>query len=145
MLLLAGAVSNRWAADAAGWNRALTDALIAAAAIVPESLVVDVAAGSSDPSLEIVQRISSVRVVAMDKSSAGLALARENSERLGVANSLCARRRVRHSGGLKPCGPDHMPLRRDVFRTDWARIVRDAPRTQARRASVAAGLAADAR
>src|SRR5260370_15486937 len=81
-------VDDRWATAAAGWNRALTDALIAAAAIVPESLVVDVAAGSGDPSLEIVQRISSVRVVAMDKSSAGLALARESSERLGVASRI---------------------------------------------------------
>jgi len=79
-------VDDRWATAAAGWNAALTDALIAAAAIAPESLVVDVAAGSGDPSLEIVQRVSSVRIIALDRSSAGLALAREHGEKLGAAS-----------------------------------------------------------
>jgi ubiquinone/menaquinone biosynthesis C-methylase UbiE len=75
----------RWARAAADWNRALTDELIAAAAISSESLVLDLAAGSGDPSLIIVQRFSSVTVIALDRSFAGLQLARQNSEELRVA------------------------------------------------------------
>jgi ubiquinone/menaquinone biosynthesis C-methylase UbiE len=81
-------VSDRWATASAGWNRALTDALIAAAAIDPESLVLDLAAGSGDPALDIVQRVASARVIALDRSSAGLLLARQQSEQLGVASRI---------------------------------------------------------
>jgi ubiquinone/menaquinone biosynthesis C-methylase UbiE len=81
-------VSDRWAEPAAGWNRALTDALISAAAIGSEHLVLDLAAGSGDPSLEIVQRFPSATVVALDRSFAGLQLAHRNSEQLGVASRI---------------------------------------------------------
>jgi ubiquinone/menaquinone biosynthesis C-methylase UbiE len=78
-------VSARWTKAAAGWNRALTDELIAAAAISSESLVLDLAAGSGDPSMEIVQRFPSATVIAVDRSFAGLQLAQQNSEELCVA------------------------------------------------------------
>jgi len=78
----------RWSEAAAGWNRAITDALITAAAIGSEHLVLDLAAGSGDPSLEIVQRFPSGTVVAVDRSFTGLALARKNSEQLGVASRI---------------------------------------------------------
>jgi ubiquinone/menaquinone biosynthesis C-methylase UbiE len=81
-------MSERWAHAAAGWNRALTDALISAAAIKPESLVIDLAAGSGDPALDIIQRTASARVIALDRSSAGLALARQRSEELRAASQI---------------------------------------------------------
>ncbi len=81
-------VSDRWATASAGWNRALTDALIAAAAIDQESLVLDLATGSGDPALDIVQRVASARVIALDRSSAGLLLAKQQSEQLGVASRI---------------------------------------------------------
>jgi ubiquinone/menaquinone biosynthesis C-methylase UbiE len=81
-------VSDRWARAAAGWNSALTDALIAAAAIGPQHLVLDLAAGSGDPSLEIVRRFSSARVVALDRSLAGLQLAQQQGEHLDARSRI---------------------------------------------------------
>src|SRR5256885_16279460 len=81
-------VSDRWAMAAAEWNRALTDALISAAAIGSEHLVLDLAAGSGDPSLEIVRRFPSATVIALDRSFAGLQLAHRNSEQIGVASRI---------------------------------------------------------
>jgi ubiquinone/menaquinone biosynthesis C-methylase UbiE len=81
-------VSDRWTRAAAAWNQALTNVLISAAAIGSERLVLDLAAGSGDPSLEIVQRFPSVMVVALDRSFAGLQLAQQNSERLGLSSRI---------------------------------------------------------
>src|SRR6266404_1622042 len=81
-------VSDRWARAAAGWNSALTDALIAAAAIGPQHLVLDLAAGSGDPSLEIVRRFPSARVVALDRSLAGLQLAQQQGEHLDARSRI---------------------------------------------------------
>jgi ubiquinone/menaquinone biosynthesis C-methylase UbiE len=81
-------MAGRWTGAAAGWNRALTDALITAAAIGSGHLVLDLAAGSGDPSLEIVQRFPSGTVVALDRSFTGLQLARQNSDQLGAASRI---------------------------------------------------------
>jgi ubiquinone/menaquinone biosynthesis C-methylase UbiE len=81
-------VSDRWAEAAAGWKQAPTDVLIAAAAIEPESLVLDLACGSGDPALDIVQQFASVRVIGVDRSSAGLVLARQNAERARVGSRI---------------------------------------------------------
>jgi ubiquinone/menaquinone biosynthesis C-methylase UbiE len=80
--------SDRWTKAAAGWNRALTDALMAAAAIGSEHLVLDLAAGSGDPSLEIVQRFPLATIVALDRSFAGLQLAQHQSDQLGVRSQI---------------------------------------------------------
>src|SRR5438128_1421312 len=81
-------LSDRWARAAAGWNAAPTDALIAAAAIGPQDLVLDLAAGSGDPSLEISRRFPSSTVVALDRSLAGLQLARQQSAHLGTLSRM---------------------------------------------------------
>jgi len=81
-------MAGRWTKAAAGWNWTLTDALITAAAIGSEHIVLDLAAGSGDPSLEIVQRFPSGKVVAVDRSFTGLALARQNSDQFGVASRI---------------------------------------------------------
>jgi ubiquinone/menaquinone biosynthesis C-methylase UbiE len=44
-------VSDRWATASAEWNTAMTDALLAAAPLNPDSVVLDLAAGSGDPAL----------------------------------------------------------------------------------------------
>jgi ubiquinone/menaquinone biosynthesis C-methylase UbiE len=76
-------VSDRWTKAAAGWNRALTDALMAAAAIGSGHLVLDLAAGSGDPSLEIVQRFPLATIVALTGHSRDQ-LAQHQSDQLGV-------------------------------------------------------------
>jgi SAM-dependent methyltransferase len=80
--------SERWASAAAGWGRALTDALIEAAGIEPDSVVLDLACGSGDPALDILSRFPSVRVVGVDRSSPGLVLASESSTRDGVGSRV---------------------------------------------------------
>jgi ubiquinone/menaquinone biosynthesis C-methylase UbiE len=81
-------MAGRWTEAAAGWNQALTDALITAAAIGSGHLVLDLAAGSGDPSLEIVQRFPSGTVIALDRSFTGLQLASQDSDQLGVASRI---------------------------------------------------------
>jgi ubiquinone/menaquinone biosynthesis C-methylase UbiE len=76
-------VSDRWAACAARWNTAMTAALLSAAAISPDSVVLDLAAGSGDPALTIAERVIRGRVIALDSSSAGLLLASGHARRLG--------------------------------------------------------------
>jgi hypothetical protein len=57
-------VSARWAECALLWNKAMTDALLSAAAISPDSVVLDMAAGSGDPALAIAERLAGGTVIA---------------------------------------------------------------------------------
>jgi len=75
-------VSARWASASADWNRAMTDALLAEAALRPELLVLDLAAGAGDPTLSIAQRLVTGKVIAIDTSPAGLRLAKSHAEQL---------------------------------------------------------------
>jgi ubiquinone/menaquinone biosynthesis C-methylase UbiE len=77
-------VSDRWADAASLWNTAITDALLSAAALTPDSVVLDLAAGSGDPALAIAERLIGGRVLALDSSGAGLLLANTHARRLGM-------------------------------------------------------------
>ena len=118
-----GRTSTRWAEAAAGWNTALTDTLIAAAQIGPESVVVDLAAGSGDPSLEIARRIPSASVIALDRSSAGLALARESSQQQGFTSRMAFVQADVHAIPVKSASVDRITCKFGVMffeRTDSA-------------------------
>jgi len=77
-------VSDRWATASAGWNRAITDELLAAAQLSPDSVVLDLAAGSGDPALTIAERLPAGKVIAVDSSLAGLLFARTQAAHLGL-------------------------------------------------------------
>jgi len=80
-------VDDRWATAAAGWNATLTDALIAAAAIAPESQVVDVAAGSGDPlARNRAARVGGESHRARQVVCRTRVCARAHGEKLGVAS-----------------------------------------------------------
>ncbi len=78
-------VSDRWAAASAGWNTAITDALLGAVDLTPRATVLDLAAGSGDPALSIAQQLTDGRVFALDRSGAGLLLAKAQARKLGLA------------------------------------------------------------
>jgi ubiquinone/menaquinone biosynthesis C-methylase UbiE len=80
--------STRWRSAAAKWGQALTDALLDAADLQQESMVLDVAAGSGDPALSIAQRVTRGRVIALDPSGPGLLLARERGREKGLQSQL---------------------------------------------------------
>lgn len=80
--------AQRWRRVAANWNSALTQALIDAADLQPGSLVLDVAAGSGDPAIDIAQRVGGVRVAAVDRSRSGLVTAQQEAQNLGIAARL---------------------------------------------------------
>lgn len=80
--------AHRWRRPAANWNSSLTQALIDSADLQPDSLVLDVAAGSGDPAIDIAQRASGVRVAALDKSRSGLVTAQQEAQNLGLAARL---------------------------------------------------------
>jgi ubiquinone/menaquinone biosynthesis C-methylase UbiE len=77
-------VSDRWADASARWNTAMTTALLSAAAITPDSLVLDLAAGSGDPALTIAEHLVRGRVIALDSSRSGLLLASAHARRLAL-------------------------------------------------------------
>jgi ubiquinone/menaquinone biosynthesis C-methylase UbiE len=80
--------SARWHSAAAKWGQALTEALLDAANLQQDSVVLDIAAGSGDPALSIAQRLTQGSVVALDPSSPGLLLAKRQAEDMGVGSRL---------------------------------------------------------
>ncbi len=80
--------ASRWRRLAASWNSAPTQALIDAAEPAQGSLVLDLAAGSGDPAIDIALRFSGARVVALDRSGAGLVTAQRVARNLGIAERL---------------------------------------------------------
>jgi ubiquinone/menaquinone biosynthesis C-methylase UbiE len=81
-------VSDRWTGAALLWNRAMTDVLLSAAALTPDSVVLDLAAGSGDPALTVAERLDSGKVIALDSSRTGLLLADGHAERLGLGTKI---------------------------------------------------------
>lgn len=77
-------VSDRWAQAAVLWNKAMTDALLSAAAISPDFVVLDLAAGSGDPALTIAKRLIGGRIIALDSSRTGLLLANTHARQFGL-------------------------------------------------------------
>jgi ubiquinone/menaquinone biosynthesis C-methylase UbiE len=66
----------------------MTDALLDEAALLPDSLVLDLAAGSGEPALSIAPRLTTGKVIALDSSRNGLVLAREHAEQLGSESRI---------------------------------------------------------
>src|SRR5438445_2485417 len=80
--------AGRWRRLAASWNSAPTQALIDTANPAQGSLVLDLAAGSGDPAIDIALRVSDARVVALDRSGSGLVTAQQMAQNLGIAERL---------------------------------------------------------
>ena len=76
--------------SAAGWGSALTKALLDSAHLSPSSFVLDVAAGSGDPSLSIARHLSTGSVLALDTSLPSLLLAKRHVDETGLASKLPA-------------------------------------------------------
>src|SRR5215469_12289230 len=76
--------SDRWAECSARWNTAMTNALLSAAALTPDSVVLDLAAGSGDPTLTVAEHVVRGGVIALDSSRTGLLLASTRARRLGL-------------------------------------------------------------
>jgi ubiquinone/menaquinone biosynthesis C-methylase UbiE len=62
----------------------MTEALLSAAAIYPDSVVLDLATGSGDPALTIADRVNRGRVIALDSSRTGLLLASTHARQLAL-------------------------------------------------------------
>src|SRR5215831_11776862 len=77
-------VSNRWAEASAHWNTAMTAALLSAAAITADTVVLDLASGSGDPALTTAERLIRGRVIALDSSRSGLLLASTQARQLDL-------------------------------------------------------------
>lgn len=78
-------VSARWVECALLWNKAMTDALLSAAAVSQDSVVLDLAAGSGDPALTIAKRLVGGTVIALDSSRTGLVQANSHAKQLGLS------------------------------------------------------------
>ena len=62
----------------------MTNALLSAAALTPDSVVLDLAAGSGDPTLIMAEQVVRGGVIALDSSRTGLLLASTRARRLGL-------------------------------------------------------------
>src|SRR6516225_7643941 len=103
--------SDRWAECSAHWNTAMTDALLSAAALTRDSVVLDLAAGSGDPALTIADRVIRGRVIALDSSRAGLLLAGTHARRLGLAREINFLQADAHAIPLLPSCVDRVTCR----------------------------------
>jgi len=109
--------SDRWATASAAWNKSMTDALLAAAALGPDSVLLDLAAGSGDPALTVAERFVSVRVIALDKSLTGLLLANTLARQLGLGSKIACISGDAHAIPMARNSVDRItcPLRRYVL------------------------------
>ncbi|HZP16898.1 MAG TPA: methyltransferase domain-containing protein, partial [Terriglobales bacterium] len=129
---------DRWAIAAARWNCALTDALIEAANIPLEALVLDVACGSGEPALDILQRFPSSRVIAFDTSAPGLVLASEKCRSAGVSSRVLFAQADVHSLPLRSESIDRTTCRFGVmFFEDIRRALSEVRRVLKARGRVA--------
>lgn len=119
-------VSNRWVAASANWNNAITDALIAEAALNRDSVVLDLAAGSGDPALSMAQRLGNGRVIAIDSSLGGLLLAKRQAPQLGLGSKLACIQGDAHAIPLARNSVDCVTCRFGMmFFEDTARVLAD--------------------
>lgn len=104
-------VSERWAECALLWNKAMTDALLSAAAISPDSVVLDLATGSGDPALSIAERLVGGKVIALDTSRTGLLQANHHAKQLGLSAKVKSVQADAHAIPLKPNCVDRITCR----------------------------------
>lgn len=90
-------MNERWTSASADWNRAMTDALLTEAAVNPDSLVLDLAAGSGDPALSIAGRLNTGRVIALDSSRTGLVLANAHARQRRLGSRIACVQGVAHA------------------------------------------------
>ncbi len=84
---------KKWDAELIAWHRPFGDAVIEDARLRPDSVVLDVAAGSGEPGLTVAALVPGVEVVLADISAGMLQVAEEKAaaQRLGnVRFSVCA-------------------------------------------------------
>jgi ubiquinone/menaquinone biosynthesis C-methylase UbiE len=93
----------------------MTDALLSSAALTPDSVVLDLAAGSGDPALAIAERVIRGRVIALDRSRAGLFLASTHVQRLGLERKVTFVQADAHAIPLKPNCIDRVTCRCGVM------------------------------
>jgi ubiquinone/menaquinone biosynthesis C-methylase UbiE len=108
-------VSNRWAECFTRWNTAMTDALLSAAALTPNSVVLDLAAGSGDPALTIAERVIRGGVIALDSSRAGLLLDSAHARRLGLGRKVSFVQADAHAIPLTPNCVDRVTCRSGIM------------------------------
>jgi ubiquinone/menaquinone biosynthesis C-methylase UbiE len=117
-------VNDRWAECSTRWNTAMTDALLSSAALTPDSVVLDLAAGSGDPALTIVERVIRGGVIALDSSRAGLLLASAHARRLGLGRKVSFVQADAHAIPLTPNCVDRVTCRCGVmFFNDTGRVM----------------------
>ena len=116
-------VSERWAQCALLWNKGMTDALLSAAALSPDSVVLDLAAGSGDPALSIAQRLAGGTVIALDSSRTGLLQANNHAEQLGLGAKLKSVQADAHAIPLEPNCVDRITCRCGIMFFNDARLV----------------------
>ena len=104
-------VSDRWAECSARWNTAMTDALLSVAALTPDSVVLDLAAGSGDPALTIADRVTRGRVIALDSSRTGLLQAHNHAKQLGSSAKVQSVQADAHAIPLKANCVDRITCR----------------------------------
>jgi ubiquinone/menaquinone biosynthesis C-methylase UbiE len=122
-------VSDRWAQCAVLWNKAMTDALLTAAALSPDSVVLDLAAGSGDPALTIAERVMRGRVIGLDSSRAGLLLARTQAGRLGIGQRVTFVQADAHAIPVAPNRVDRVTCRCGImFFNDTGLVMSEALR-----------------
>src|SRR5438477_5227706 len=122
-------VSDRWAEASDRWNTAMTDALLSSAALKPDSVVLDLAAGSGDPALTIADRVNRGRVIALDSSRTGLLLASAHARRLGLGRKVTFAQADAHTIPLRRIAwIGSASLRSHVLRRHRAGHVRGAAR-----------------
>ena len=104
-------MSDRWAEAAVLWNQAMTDALLSAAALNPDSVVLDLAAGSGDPALTIAKRLINGRVIALDSARAGLLLANTHARQVGLGSMIACIHADAHAIPLAQSSVDRITCR----------------------------------
>ena len=89
----------------------MTDALLSAAAISPDFVVLDLASGSGDPALSIAERLVGGTVIALDSSPTGLVQANSHAEQLGLSAKVRSVQADAHAIPLKPNCVDRITCR----------------------------------
>ena len=116
-------VSDRWAKCAVLWNKGMTDALLSAASIFPDSVVLDLAAGSGDPALSIAERLTGGRVIAVDSSRTSLLLANVHARQVGFESKIASVQADAHAIPLAGNCVDRITCRCGIMFFDDARLV----------------------
>ena len=102
---------ERWASASADWNWAMTEALLAEAAISPDSTVLDLAAGSGDPAVSIAAQLINGAVIAVDSSPAGLLLASTRARKLRLGPRMACLQADAHAIPLVENAVDRVTCR----------------------------------